>query len=221
VKERGQSKVGRRLSQFVAAMLVFIGTAVVGRAQARADCETPQPPAVGIGVGRSSPYFDLAREAADAGVSGSILVRGGVELTARGDLPIAGPWRARVEGSATNWRVERETYSPELHYQLIASDTVGHVQVRQLVALVGRQGGRTPVCGYVLAGGGIYTLNYKGASIHRPGLALTAGFDLPAGRRAAVQMDLQLHVINTRDGYPVSSTAVLAASLSAAWAYRF
>jgi hypothetical protein len=55
-------------------------------------------------VGRSSPYFDLTRDAADAGPGESILVRGGFQLAARADLPIAGPWRARVEGSSISPR---------------------------------------------------------------------------------------------------------------------
>src|SRR6185436_17214656 len=101
-------------------VVVFIGTAGVGWAQPRADCETARP-SVGLAVGRSSTDFDLARGVADAGASGSILMRGGFLLAARGDLAIAGPWRARVEGSATNWRVERQTYNPEQHYQLVAT----------------------------------------------------------------------------------------------------
>jgi hypothetical protein len=87
--------------------------------------------------------------------------------------------------------------------------------------MVGRQGGRSPVCGYVLGGGGIYSLDYQGASLRRPGVAVTAGLELPAGDRGAVQVDMQLHVINTRARYPIATSKVLAASISVGWSHRF
>jgi hypothetical protein len=136
------------------------------------------------------------------------------------DVPVAGPWRARFEGAAANWRVEGQRYDPDQNFQLVAKDPLGHVAARQFLALIGRQGGRAPVCGYVLAGGGIYSLDYKGAGVTRPGFALTAGIEIPAPR-SAVYVDVQLNLIPTRDGYPVQSTAVLAAGLSAGWALRF
>jgi hypothetical protein len=207
------------LALFFAVGLVLIGTAAVGHAHAQADCQTARGRAFGVSVGRSSPYFDLTRDAAAAGTRESILVRGGFQLAARADLPMAGPWRARVEGSSVNWRVVRQTYSDD--FQLIATDTVGHVQAREIAALIGRQGGRAPACGYVLVGGGIYSLDYHGASLHRPGGGLTAGVELPAGRRGAVQVEVQLRVINTGGRHPISSSEVLAGSLSAGWAYRF
>jgi hypothetical protein len=177
------------------------------------------PRSIGVAVGRSSPDFEPSRGV--GGTSGSVLARGGLDLAARADLPIAGVWRARVEGSATNWRLERQIYSADLR-QVIATETVGDVGVRQIVALAGRQGGRAPVCGYVLAGGGLYSLDYQGTSFHSPGFALTAGVEFPGGPRGSVQLDVHLHMINTRSHYPVGgSSAVLAAGLSAGWAYRF
>src|SRR5439155_7483024 len=145
----------------------------VAAAQSRADCQTAQR-AVGGAVGRSSPYFEPSRGV--GGPSGSVLSRGGLDLAARIDLPIAGAWRFRVEGSATNWRLEQQTYSIDLS-QVIATDTVGHVDVRQVVAAAGRQGGRAPVCAYVLAGGGLYSLNFQSTSARKPGVALMAGIE--------------------------------------------
>jgi len=195
----------------------FIGTPGVARAQSSADCQTT-PRSIGVAVGRSlSPYFEPSGV---GGTSGSVLARGGPLLAARADLPIAGAWRARVEGSATNWPMERQIYSADLR-QLTATETVGDVGVRQIVALAGRQGGRAPVCGYVLAGGGLYALDYQGTGVRSPGLALTAGVEFPRGPRGSIQLDVHLHMINTRGRYLGSSVAPLAAGLSAGWAYRF
>ena len=134
------------------------------------------------------------------------------------DLPIAGPWRARVEGAFANWSVTRHIYDDGFNE---TRERIGHVRARQVVALVGRQGGRSPVCAYVLAGGGIYSLGYRGASLRSPGVALTAGIEVPTGDRGAVQADVQLHAINTRARYPVSSSQALAASLTVGWSYKF
>ena len=74
----------------------------------------------------------------------------------------------------------------------MAKDTVGEIEARQLIALIGRQGGRSPACGYVLAGGGLYSMGIGGTRIRRPGVALTAGIEVPVtGRGAAVQLDAQ------------------------------
>jgi hypothetical protein len=202
-----------RLSLF-AAVLVLVVTSGVAHAQSGADCQTPRP-AVGAAIGRSSPYFEPS-----LGVGG--LSRGGLHLAARADLPLAGDWRARVEGSATNWRLERQSYSADLR-QVVATETVGRVEVRQIVALAGRQGGPGRLCGYVLAGGGLYALSYQGTSSYNPGFAATAGIEFPGGPRATVQVDVQLHLINTGRGgrYPMGSSAVLDGRLSAAWLYRF
>lgn len=177
------------------------------------------PPGVGGSFGKSSPYFDLARGAVDDGRNGSVIVRDGVQLSGRVDAPIAGPWRARVEGSTASWPAERQIY--DSGFQLVATDTVGRVKARQIVAMVGRQGGRSPVCGYVLAGGGIYSLGFRGATLRRPGVALAVGLAVPTGDHGSVHADVNLHLIDTRARYPIASSTALAASLSVGWAYRF
>jgi hypothetical protein len=212
------SRIRFSASVFLATVLAFLAAAGVGHAQTAA-CSAASPRSVGVSLGRASPYLDLSRGAVDAEIPGSILVRGGFQLAGRGDLPIAGPWRARVEAAAENWRVERQTYGKD--FQISSVNAVGHLGVRQVTAMVGRQGGRSPVCGYVLAGGGIYALGFRGTTLRRPGVALTTGIEVPTGEHGAVAADVRLHLINTRSQYPIASTDVLSASLSIGWSYRF
>ena len=205
---------------FVSALAVaFVIASGVAHAQWAGDCSTSAPRAVGVSLGRSSPYLDLSRGATGTDPVGSILVRSGVQLAGRIDLPVAGPWRGRFEGSGTGWGVVEQSYGSG--GQQIAADDRGRVSARQLVAMFGRQGGRSPVCGYVLAGGGVYFLDYRGASVNRPGFAFTAGVEVPAGGRHAVQAEVQLHLIDTRAEYPISMTTVPAASILIGWSYRF
>ena len=213
-----QSQIRYSPSVFLGTVFSLLAATGVGHAQSAA-CSAASPRAVGVSVGRVSPYLELPRASVDPDVRGSILVRGGVGLTGRGDLPIAGPWRARVEASTETWRVERQTYGPD--FQVSGIDTVGRFRVRQFVGMIGRQGGRSPVCGYVLGGGGIYALEFRGTTIRRPGVAMTAGVEVPTGERGAVQADVRLHIIHTQGRYPVSSSDVLTASLSVGWSYRF
>jgi len=209
-----------RLPLWSAAALLFAVTPAVADAQSRGGCDDPRPPAVGVALGRSSPYFEPSLGVDGSGTSGSNLSRGGVLFAGRADLPIAGPWRARVEGAATSWQLERQIYSADLR-EVAATETVGHVDVRQIVASVGRQAGRAPACGYVLAGGGLYSLNYQGTRDWSPGFALTAGIEFPAGRHGAIQVDAQLHLINAGSRYPIGSSTVVDGRLSAGWVYRF
>lgn len=202
---------------FLTMVLLLAGTAGVGYAQG--DCAMAAPRGIGATAGRSSAYFYLTREAVPAGETGSIMVRGGSQFAGRVDLPVAGAWRARVEGAFANWRVTRQIYDGGSGQTAI--EEIGHVGARQVVALVGRQGGRSPVCAYVLAGGGFYALGYRGNRVRSPGAALTAGIEVPTGDRGAVQADVQLHVINTRARQPVSGEQALAASLTLGWAYKF
>ena len=190
----------------------------VGHAQSRADCSAAPPPGIGVSVGGSSPYFDLSRGVVDGDEGGSVVVRGGPQLSARADLPVAGAWRARVEGAAANWRVTRQTYEG---FQLTADETVGHVKERHLAAMIGRQGGRSPVCGYVLAGGGIYSFDYKGAHVRSPGVALAVGVEVPTGDHGAVQADVRLDIIDSRARYPIASSTVLGTSVSVGWSHKF
>jgi len=212
-----QSQIRLHLSMFLATVLVLKVTTGMAHAQSR-DCSIA-PRGGGGAIGRVSPYVDLSQGAVDAVPTGSILVRSGFQFAGRGDFPIAGPWRVRVEAAAANWPVVRQTYDRGL--QPTARETVGHVGVRQFVAMIGRQGGRSPVCGYVLAGGGIYSLGFRGATVRRPGVALTAGIELPTGDRGAVQADVQLHLIDTQGRYPIAFSQVPAASLMVGWSLQF
>jgi hypothetical protein len=183
-------------------------------AQSNAGCDGRRPPAVGVAVGRSSPYFEPTGDIATAS-------RGFWHLAARADLPIAGAWRARVEGATTEWRLERTTYSADLR-EVVAREIVGHLDVRHVAGLIGRQLGRAPACAYVLAGGGLYALDYRGAHSFKPGTTLVAGIELPASSRGAIQVDAQVHIVDTGpDGLPpIGSSAVLDGRLAIAWVFR-
>ena len=205
-------------SLFSSVFLASLIGAGVADAQSRADCTEAAPPGFGVSVGRSSPYFYLSPGVVEGDERGSVTVRGGPQLSARADLPVTGAWRARIEGGGANWRVTRQTYEG---FQQAARETIGHVAERHLAGMIGRQGGRSPVCGYVLAGGGIYSLDYRGARVVRPGVALAAGLEVPTGDRGAIQADLRLDLIDSRARYPISSTTVLGASLSVGWSHKF
>ena len=213
-----QSILQRHVSVFPALVVALLIAPAVGQAQSYANCSAPVPPGVGVSVGRSSPYFDLSRGIVDGDERGSVIVRGGPQLSARTDLPVAGAWRARVEGAAAKWRVTRQTYEG---LQLTADETVGHVKARHIAAMIGRQGGRSPVCGYVLAGGGIYSFDYKGTRVRRPGVALAFGLEVPTGDHGAVQADMRLDIIDSRARYPIASSTVLGASVSVGWSLKF
>jgi hypothetical protein len=210
--------MGRQLFVFLAALLLFVAPAVANAQSG--GCDTAPGRAVGGSVARSDPYFEPSPGV--SGPGGSVHSGRSLHLAARADLPIAGAWRARVEGGATRWPLERQIYSADLR-QVVATETVGHINVRQMIALAGRQGGRAPVCGYVLAGGGLYSLSHGGTRSHHSGVALMLGMEFPGGPRGAVQVDLQIHIINTGEGgrYPIGSTAVIDTRLSAGWMYRF
>ena len=203
---------------FAATVLALLAIPAMGQAQSP-DCATRPSRGIGISAGKGSPYFEFSRGVAAEAGGGSFLVRGGPQLAGRLDLPVAGAWRARLEASFARWRVDRQTYSPDL--QQVSKESAGEVAARQMVAMVGRQGGRAPVCGYVLAGGGLYSLDVLGTAVRGPGVALTAGVEIPAGDRSAVQADVQLQVISSRSRHPIGSSDVLAASLVVGWSYRF
>jgi hypothetical protein len=203
-----------------AAFFLFAIFPVAAYAQSAADCGTPRRPGIGVAVGRSSPYFEPSFGSGGPDTSGSTSSRGGVYIAGRADLPIEGAWRGRLQAGLARWRLERQTYSPDLQ-RVTATETTGRIQVREIVGLVGRQVGRPPVCAYVLAGGGLYSLSHEDTSHRNPGYALTAGIEIPAGPHGAVQADVQLHVIRTGERFPVASTAVLDGRLSVGWLYRF
>ena len=195
-------------------------TAAAAHAQ-RGDCRGPIRPSVGVSVGRSSPYFDLTPGAVDPSPSASIVVGGGTQVGARGDLPVVGPLRLRVDGSAVRWNIERRIYSPELNYELVEKSSAGAIAARQIGAAIGLELGRAPLCAHVLIGGALHSLRVGDATLRRPGVSITAGVELPTGSRGKVQMDMQLHVIDTNSRAPISSSHGLAASLMAGWAYTF
>jgi hypothetical protein len=220
VKQPDIFRRGRRwnVSLFSSVVLASLVSAGVGHARSLADCSEAPPPGFGVSVGRSSPYFDLSQGVVNEEGRRSVSVRGGPQLSARADLPVAGAWRARIEGAAANWRVTRQTYDGP---QLTANDTVGHVEERHIAGMIGRQGGRSPICGYVLAGAGIFSLDYKGARVRRPGVALAFGLEVPTGDHGAIQADVRLDLIDSRARYPIASTTVLGASLSVGWSHKF
>ena len=149
---------------------------------------------------------------------GSIYPRPGLHLGGRVDLPIAGSWRGRVEVSGANWPVEHQTYDANFHP--VERFPLGHVESRQILAFVGRQGGRSSACGYVLAGGGLFSLRVEEARVWRPGAALAAGVEVPVTGRGALQLEAQVHMIGS-GARPPMATGALAANLSVGWLYRF
>ena len=206
----------QRLSILIA--LVLATTVGTGVASAQGmECSSPDRPLVGFAIGRSSPYFEVSPETIDLAAGGSVLVRGGWQVGGRADLSIGGPWRVRVEGSQAWWEVERRTYDANTG-QVLSETSEGHISVRQIGAQIGLRGGRAPVCWYVLAGGGLYSLSFRDDSSRQPGVAITPGMDFPTGARGRLQVEVQLHIINTR---PVYGSAALAAALVAGWSFRF
>jgi hypothetical protein len=204
---------------FIQTLAVLVAAAGLAHAQPIGDCSTSAPRAGGVSVGRSAPYLDLSHGATGSEPVGSVLVRSGLQLAGRVDLPVAGPWRARFEGSGMRWHVVEQIYGDG--GQAVATGDRGQMSARQAVAMLGRQGGRSPVCGYVLVGGGLYFLDYRGAGVTRPGFAFTAGVEIPAGGRNAIQAEMQLHLIDTRGEYPIAASTVPAASVLIGWSHRF
>jgi hypothetical protein len=215
-----QQLMSRSQRTLVATVLTVLITAAVAHAQPTGDCSRRISRTVGFSVGWSlDPYLELSPGALDGDRSGSLFLRPALHAAARVDLPIAGPWRGRIEVSGANWPVERQRYGDD--FQLISKESVGEIEARQLVALVGRQGGRRGACGYVLAGGGLFSIGPHGSRVRRPGAALTAGMEVPVTRRGAVQLDMQLHMINAATSDLVARSGGLAANISVGWAHRF
>jgi len=206
------------LSGFVLAVTLPVAAA----AQVQmVDCRTPERPSVGAVAGRSSAYVELARGAVTTGQSESVLVGGGPVVTARGEAPIAGPLRLRVDGSAGRWDVIRRTYDPAAGYAVTSTQSIGHIDFREIGGAIGLRGGRTPVCAQVFAGGGLYSLTFRGTTLRRPGVALAAGIEFPTGARGRVQVDVKLHIIDIDNRPPFTGTQALAAALTAGWTWGF
>ena len=183
------------------------------------SCTGPERLFVGAVAGRSSPEFDLTADAIPP-TPGSVSVRSGFQFGGRGDVTIAGPLRARVEGWTANWDVERRIYSP-LNGQVVSLTPEGHIDAHHLGASIGVRGGRSPVCWQVLAGGGLYSLRYRDVTSRRPGFVLTAGMDFPTGERGRVQLEAQVHIIDSQMHSPVHGTKALSLALVAGWGIRF
>jgi hypothetical protein len=199
-----------RASILLAALVLIPG---VASAQP-GGCGSPDRPLLGFSIGRSSPYFDVHPETINP-AGASVMVGSGFQVGGRGEFSIGGPFRIRAEGSRAWWEVERRTYNPD------TSTPEGHAGVWQVGAQIGLRGGRAPVCWYVLAGGGLYSISYRDDTSHQPGVAITPGMDFPTGDRGRLQLEAQLHIINAESRPPVQSSAVLALSLVVGWVYRF
>lgn len=200
----------QRFLTVVAALALF---PAVASAQSR-GCSSPDRPMVGFTIGRSSPYFDVHPQTIDP-TGGSVMVRGGVQVSGRGDFSIGGPFRVRVDAGRAGWEVERLTYNPD------TATPVGKVGVWQLDAQIGLRGGRAPVCWYVLAGGGLYSLSFRDDTSRQGGVAITPGMEFPTGEHGRLQIEVQLHLIETKARPPVHSSTALATALVVGWAFRF
>ena len=212
--------MSRAAAMFLPA-LCLLAVAGTASAQGRSGCRSPQPPSVGVGFGASLPYLELASNVGDVEAASSVSVRGGVQFSGRADLSVTGPLRVRLEGAAARWDVRQTLYDSDGGYDVISERSIDHMTARHLVALVGVRVGRAPTCAHVSAGGGLYSIGLRGASVRRGGVAIAAGMEIPTGSRGAVQIDATLHLIGTRDAPPLASTTVPALSLLAGWAYRF
>ena len=213
--------VRRCVTPFACLWLVVTAMAGTVSAQSRLNCQAPQRPSIGGVFGRSSPSAELSRGVIDLHQWESATLEGGPLLGARADASLAGPLRVRLEGSTTWWHIVRRTYSPEPNYGVVATTSAGRMSMRQLVASVGLAGGRPPLCAHVMVGGGLYSLSYRDVAHRHGGFSISAGVEVPVGRRTVLQTDVYLHVIDFPDGYPTGSTAILAAALTAGWAFRF
>jgi hypothetical protein len=192
-----------------------------GWAQTRWGCQTPVHPSVGGAVGRSSPYLDFRSGVVTDDRSESVSVGTGWTATGRADVSLAGPIRLRLDASGAWWNVTRRAYNPVPPHQIISDVSAGHVSARSVGVSLGLRGGRPPACGHVLVGGGLYSLRYRGMGTLVPGVAITAGIEMPIGTRGAVQADVQLHLIHTPHNALIASSAIPAASLTFGWAHRF
>ena len=211
-------RIGETNGVLKSALVALLAVPAAAAAQSVASCHDPVPPSIGFAVGRSSPYLDLAAGAVEG--EGSVLVSGGAQFSGRADFS-PGPFRLRVEAGTARWAVRRQIYDPNAGFQVSAEISEGHIAARSVVGTAGLRLGRAPVCAYVLAGGGVFGLDYRGAGVTRPGFAIVAGMEFPTGSRGAVQVDVQVNLISTDGRYPIAMSTVPAASLTAGWAYRF
>lgn len=191
------------------------------RAQSRSDCRSDQPPSLGASFGRSDPYIELQAGAVAGVPPGTVIVGRGAELAGRLDVPLMSPLRARIEGATARWDVRRQLYDPSSGYKLVSDESIDHMSAHHLTAILGLRTGWPPACAFVGAGGGFYSIGFRGAAVRSPGIVFTAGIELPAGQHGAIQLDATLHLIQTRSREPIAMSTVPTLSLLAGWAYRF
>ena len=91
------------------------------------------------------------------------------------------------------------------------SRKTGYKESRQILAFIGRQGGRAPACGYVLARGGLFSLGVEEGRLRRWGAALAAGVERPVTGRGALQLEAQVHLIGA-GARPLMTTGALASN---------
>jgi hypothetical protein len=94
------------------------------------------------------------------------MVRGGLHVSARGDISIVGPLRVRIEGSSGHWNVTGQSYDSAT---VSEKTSVGSIGAQQVGAAVGIRGGEAPVCWHGLVGGGSHSLRFRDATLRRPG----------------------------------------------------
>ena len=206
------------VSVFVLILLGVVTTGVA-HAQSRRDCSAAGPTGIGLSVGRSlTPLFELSRGTFEA------IERGSIQPQPRTSPRWSGrPAHRRIlarprRGLGSELAGGAPDYDANFHP--VERFTLGHVESRQILAFVGRQGGRSSACGYVLAGGGLFSLRVEEARVRRPGAALAAGVEVPVTGRGALQLEAQVHMIGS-GARPPMATGALAANLSVGWLYRF
>lgn len=215
-------RILKKMGTTLALALCLCGAAGTASAQVRSeDCLSRPRPSLGVAAGRSLPYLELASSAYPAVANSSIEVHSGLQMAGRGSLPLTGPLHLRVEAATARWDVRRTEYDSDSGFRPIAETSVDHVRARHLTGAVAMRMGRAPACAHVGIGGGLYSLGVAGTAVRRPGVAMVAGMEIPAGANSAVEVGATIHFVATRDAQPIAMTTVPSLSLLVGWAYRF
>lgn len=214
---------GSRRQTWVWLVLFAIGAVDAANAQGRAGCRAPLAPSISVLAGRSEPHLEEAIEISREEPGSSVSVRSGPQLTGRTDLPIAGDLRFRLEAGRSQWDFRRKA-SDAAAGDTVASDRpIGVMSERHLVAMIGMNTRGFAPCGYLLAGGGLYSLGFRGTSFRGVGPSLATGMEFPVGARGAIQVDATLHLIpRSREARTIISSAPIPTfSFLVGWAHRF
>lgn len=214
---------GSRRQTWVWLVLFAIGAVDAAHAQGRADCRAPLAPSISVLAGRSAPHLEPAFEIVREEPGSSVNVRSGPQLTGRTDLPVAGDLRFRLEGGRSQWDVRRTAYDAAAGDTVASHRSIGVMSERHLVALIGINTRGLAPCGYFLAGGGLYSLGFRGTSFRGVGPAFATGMEFPAGARGAIQVDATIHLIpRGREARTISSSSPIPTfSFLVGWAHRF